>query len=315
MARPVSIVAANVLPLDSLYDVVITSPVAANILRYNGSSWVNASLSADDLTDVAVAAPATAQVLRYNGTNWVNAQLQYADLGGIPTSYALTGASGADLLTLKVTADTQQRLILNADGPIEWGSGALAVDTNLYRSAPDTLKTDDFFIANAGLSTKGVEIDPSSGAAGTLLRHNGTKYVSVAEESVAQYPNVAYVSAIVNGAGTTSSTMVDVPNISVSFTKNKAGTKVLFEAQWSWYNTNAGGTYYWGFQINGTDYQVFQMTGTNLASTRLPGACSFMLSGLAAGTYTVKLRYRTNGTGTLMMDSGDVACMTVTEVK
>jgi hypothetical protein len=40
------------------------------------------TLKADDLTDVAVATPATGQVLRYNGTNFVNAKLNFSDLSG-----------------------------------------------------------------------------------------------------------------------------------------------------------------------------------------------------------------------------------------
>jgi hypothetical protein len=57
---------------------------------------------------------------------------------------AITGAAaGTDVVTTKVTADTQQRLIVDADGTHLWGSGSAAGDTNLYRSAADTLKTDD----------------------------------------------------------------------------------------------------------------------------------------------------------------------------
>jgi hypothetical protein len=44
------------------------------------------ALKADDLTDVTVAAPSTGQVLRYNGTAFVNAQLSYADLSGSPAT-------------------------------------------------------------------------------------------------------------------------------------------------------------------------------------------------------------------------------------
>jgi len=64
---------------------------------------------------------------------------------------ALTGAAaGTDMATFKVTGDTQQRLIVDADGTLLWGSGALAGDTNLYRSAANVLKTDDkFVVANA----------------------------------------------------------------------------------------------------------------------------------------------------------------------
>lgn len=42
------------------------------------------ALKADDLSDVAVTSPATGQVLRWNGTNFVNAALAYADITGTP---------------------------------------------------------------------------------------------------------------------------------------------------------------------------------------------------------------------------------------
>lgn len=68
-------------------------------------------------------------------------------------AYTATGAATTtDLVTLDVTGDTQKRLIINGDGKHEWGSGGATVDTNLYRSAVDTLKTDDAFIAGNGLS-------------------------------------------------------------------------------------------------------------------------------------------------------------------
>lgn len=63
--------------------------------------------------------------------------------GGAVASTRATATDSA--ITTKVTGDTQQRLIIPADGKLTWGSGSLAGDTNLYRSAADTLKTDDAF--------------------------------------------------------------------------------------------------------------------------------------------------------------------------
>lgn len=48
-----------------------------------------------------------------------------------------------DVITSRVTGDTQARYVQNTDGVLEWGSGATAPDTNLYRSAPNVIKTDD----------------------------------------------------------------------------------------------------------------------------------------------------------------------------
>lgn len=47
-----------------------------------------------------------------------------------------------------VTADGFVRFTYLADGRMEWGSGALVADTNLYRSGANILKTDDKFEAD-----------------------------------------------------------------------------------------------------------------------------------------------------------------------
>lgn len=63
--------------LNDLTDVTITSPVVNNVLKYDGTGWVNGTASAsvsalDDLTDVVISTPTNNQFLKYNGTNWVN---------------------------------------------------------------------------------------------------------------------------------------------------------------------------------------------------------------------------------------------------
>lgn len=64
--------------LDGLSDVIITAPSNTQVLKYNGTNWVNAADAGggggalDDLSDVALVAAATGDLLRYNGTNWVD---------------------------------------------------------------------------------------------------------------------------------------------------------------------------------------------------------------------------------------------------
>ena len=45
----------------------------------------------------------------------------------------------------RVTSDANARWFMRADGLMWWGPGSAAVDTNLYRSAANELKTDDNF--------------------------------------------------------------------------------------------------------------------------------------------------------------------------
>ena len=57
------------------------------------------------------------------------------------------GATNSEALGLRVGAETQNRYYVRGDGQTWWGDGTAAQDTNLYRSAADTLKTDDTFEA------------------------------------------------------------------------------------------------------------------------------------------------------------------------
>lgn len=51
-----------------------------------------------------------------------------------------------------MTGDAFQRLVVNAEGSMLWGSGAVVGDTNLYRNTASELRTDDLFISS-GYST------------------------------------------------------------------------------------------------------------------------------------------------------------------
>jgi hypothetical protein len=53
------------------------------------------------------------------------------------------------------STDTNPRFILFADGDIDWGSGAAPADTDLYRSATGTLRTDGSLIVGANLMVMG----------------------------------------------------------------------------------------------------------------------------------------------------------------
>lgn len=75
----ISVGSSNVADLDDLSDVIITTASTGQLLRFNGTSWVNwtpnfltAYGSLNDLSDAVITSPATGQLLRYNGTNWVN---------------------------------------------------------------------------------------------------------------------------------------------------------------------------------------------------------------------------------------------------
>ena len=85
-------------------------------------------------------------------------------------------ATTDDAFKAKLTADTQYQFIINADGKQEWGpGGTTAPDTNLYRSAADTLKTDDAFIVGGSmLSVAGGPVSVSYGGGKATLALSST---------------------------------------------------------------------------------------------------------------------------------------------
>ena len=92
------------IPLTDLSDVTITTPVAANVLRYSGSAWVNAALDHADLAN-----PASG-----------DAHTQYVLLAGRAGGQTLTGgAGGTEDLTL-----TSGRNVLSSKNTIVGGVGA-----------------------------------------------------------------------------------------------------------------------------------------------------------------------------------------------
>jgi len=98
--------------LDDLIDVTLSSPSLNQVLKYNGSQWVNSTVPAsvsslDDLTDVVITAPSSSQYLRYNGASWVNDAIVQADVTNLVTDLAGKQPIDVDLTTISgLTATT-----------------------------------------------------------------------------------------------------------------------------------------------------------------------------------------------------------------
>jgi hypothetical protein len=81
-----------------------------------------------------------------------------------------TYGSGAttDSFQSRVTGDTVSRLNIDADGTMSWGpGGAAAQDTNLYRSAANTLKTDDALVVTGTAATGNLTVTGTVTGTGT----------------------------------------------------------------------------------------------------------------------------------------------------
>jgi hypothetical protein len=90
-------------------------------------------------------------------------------------------AAATDALLVAVVGDSESRLIIDGDGTHNWGSGSAVQDTNLYRSAADTLKTDDSLAVSGNIGVDG-NIYFDSTLTGPFIQQAGTngRIISVA---------------------------------------------------------------------------------------------------------------------------------------
>ena len=61
--------------ITDLSDVILTTPVNGQFLKFNGTNWVNGTIptinTLDDIGDVSASAPSSGQFLKWNGSAWV----------------------------------------------------------------------------------------------------------------------------------------------------------------------------------------------------------------------------------------------------
>ncbi len=131
---------------------------------------------------------------------------QVAFLAGVAltlTTLALTGAAAAtDVLTTKVTGDAAPRLVVDADGGLNWSDGTGAPDTTLDRSGANALETLGFFAMGSGQSGGGFSI--FGNAANSLRLGSAGGGVAIAEGANARMG----VSTLVGGTVVVANTSV-----------------------------------------------------------------------------------------------------------
>jgi len=176
--------------LDDLTDVTISSATTGEVLRYNGSQWVDAQLAytdlsgtpslvtdLDGLSDVTIASAATGEVLRYNGSQWVDAQLAYSDLSNTPI--LVTDLDGLSDVTITAAATGE---VLRYNGSA-WVDQQL--DYSDLANTPTSLSdftNDSGFITDITAEALGdlSNVVIPSPTTGDVLSYNGTNWVNSA---------------------------------------------------------------------------------------------------------------------------------------
>lgn len=120
------------------------------------------------------------------------------------TAMNLFGADSAvRAFQMQVTGDSFGRLAMYTSGLMEWGDGSGSRDTNLYRSAADTLRTDDNFVVGANLTVSS-SLGLSDGATITVGTTTGTKIGTHASQKIGFWNATPIVQPIMStGIGAT----------------------------------------------------------------------------------------------------------------
>lgn len=166
--------------LDSLTDVVIATPTAGQIIRFNGTNWVNETVTLvsnlDSLSDVTISAPSIGQVLKWNGSAWVN---DVDATGGTAGSTNLSSSPTANNVT--IVSDTGVDALIAAASPTLAGVMSSADKTKLDSIASGaTVNATDAALRDRSTHT-GTQplssLSASGASSGQVATWNGSAWV------------------------------------------------------------------------------------------------------------------------------------------
>ena len=92
-------------------------------------------------------------------------------------------SASSSAVSIGVNGESESRLDVDAGGKLLWGSGSATGDTNLYRSAANTLKSDDAFTAASLAVTSQFTLPTSDGTADQVMVTNGSGTITWADQS------------------------------------------------------------------------------------------------------------------------------------
>lgn len=187
--------------MNDLSDVAITSPTANQVLKFDGSNWINAAAPAtvstlNDLTDVTIGTLATGNILQYNGSDWVNVAMGPSLPNGGTVGQVLAKNS-------------------STNGDASWANANIVpVTTNATTSY--TLVASDVYVRSTSSSATAITVPPNS----SVAYPTGTQ-ISIVQAGTGQITVTAGAGVTINKASP--ATLVSRTQFSV-LTLTKVGT-------------------------------------------------------------------------------------------
>lgn len=165
------------LSLGSLNDVTLTSPAASQVLTYNGTAWVNTTLSNGTVTSVATTAPAAGLTISGSPIT-ANGTLVFALANDLAAVEGLTGTgiavrTGADSWANRTITAGTGISVTNGSGaagnPTITNTGAVSV---FGRTGAVTAQEGDYSIDQLS------DVAVNTPTSGQVLSFNGTSWVN-----------------------------------------------------------------------------------------------------------------------------------------
>ncbi len=157
--------------LDELSDVVLTTPLNGQVLKFDGTNWVNQTDSAvtslADLTDTTITTPSEGQLIKYNATSgkWENFTPDYAATVHTHVASDITDFStasqtliDASITALKAETDPFPQYLTDAEGDAQYsqlGHTHTSSDITDFNTAVNSL-------VNTAINAHEAEADPHS---------------------------------------------------------------------------------------------------------------------------------------------------------
>jgi len=198
--------------INDLSDVVITTPSTGQVIKYNGTTWINDTDATgggggplEDATDVTVTSKATGDILRWNGTAWVDyADSNYAAAGhnhaGVyqplatvltNTTASFTTAQETKLSGIEASADVTDTANVTAagalmDSEVDANVKTLTLPAATTISAFGASLIDD---ASAAAARTTLDVDQSGTDNSTNVTLAGTPdYITIAGQVITRNP-------------------------------------------------------------------------------------------------------------------------------
>lgn len=185
--------------------ITLTNPAENEILKFNGSVWINAvntggsgASTLDELTDVTITTPTTGQFIVYSGTVWENATVSYATSGHTHIEYSTTGHTHAAYATVEHTHDYSGTFLgigataADADKLDGNDSSYFATSTHTHVEYSTTGHAHDYSSVFLGIAAKAADSDKLDGL-------DSTAFATAAHAHDYSATYAAYASGVTNG--------------------------------------------------------------------------------------------------------------------